>query len=464
MKKILKLITASLLCLMSFSCRHALADVNTPHYSLVEPTNGGSTSTWGPKLNSNFASLDGLIWSASQGTTIGVNAPASSATSITLTNPVNNIQNISFSATAQKLILAPMNVTSSVVVGGTLTINNVGSDAFGVYAQDGTTVIVSSLAAGQTVYVTLTSGATANGTFTTSGPYLTAVGSLNLGTSASATNPQRSAQAGTGFYTAGSNLVDVAVNSTLVDEWSSTGQVTSGTDTANAFIPVGTSVPANGLYLPTANTPTIAANSNPVAQFISTGTANQITFSNSATTLPPAIGAVGSDTNIGVSILSKGTGLIGFGNSSGYQAYISTSTGAPVVDQVTIAGSVTGSPATVTVSAGGTDSNVNLNLVSKGTGNVLVNGVGISGSALLSTNGYQQFPSGLVIEWGSDSNTGNPRTVNFPLTFPHNCFSVVANSTSSNAGIQETSGYTTSSFTLTQGNFVGSMTWIAIGN
>ena len=46
---------------------------------------------------------------------------------------------------------------------------------------------------------------------------------ITLGASAAATNPQRSGEAGTGLYTAGSGLVDVAASGTQIGEFSSTG-------------------------------------------------------------------------------------------------------------------------------------------------------------------------------------------------------------------------------------------------
>lgn len=47
---------------------------------------------------------------------------------------------------------------------------------------------------------------------------------ITLGTSAAATNPQRTSEAGTGVYTAGSGLVDIAETGTQIVEWSSAGE------------------------------------------------------------------------------------------------------------------------------------------------------------------------------------------------------------------------------------------------
>lgn len=136
----------------------------TTYYSLNIPVNFGSTNVWGTLLNGDLGQIDTAVWMASLGTVIGVNSQ-SSATSITLTNPLNNIQEISFSATSQKLILPAMNATFSLVKGGLLRVKNIGSDAFSVVAQDGTTTIVSNIAAGQGISLTLVDNSTANGSF-----------------------------------------------------------------------------------------------------------------------------------------------------------------------------------------------------------------------------------------------------------------------------------------------------------
>lgn len=145
------------------------ADTITTHYSLVQPQVGASANTWGSKINSDLASIDSLIWSASGGTTIGVDIQ-SSASNITLTNPVNNVQNITLSTTGKSLILPAMNSASSLVIGGTLYVHNSGSNSFNITANDGTTVLVTALAAGGNAYLTLLTNGTVNGTFNTVTP------------------------------------------------------------------------------------------------------------------------------------------------------------------------------------------------------------------------------------------------------------------------------------------------------
>ena len=52
----------------------------------------------------------------------------------------------------------------------------------------------------------------------------TGTGALTLGTSATATNPQRSGEAGSGLYTAGTGKIDISSSGTQVDEFSATGE------------------------------------------------------------------------------------------------------------------------------------------------------------------------------------------------------------------------------------------------
>ena len=213
----------SILALLTFFLFSSPVTAATTHYNVTVPTVGGSLNTWGTTINNALGAFDTYIWNAAGGTTVGVNAPASSSSNITLTNPINNTQNISFSAPGKKLILAAMNATASVVPGGVFYITNVGSNAFDIDANDGTTAIVTALAAGQTVALQLTSGATANGSFNIYGPYLTNVGILSLGTSVSIASPSISSDTTSGFYTSGAAKVDVAISGTKVTEWGTSG-------------------------------------------------------------------------------------------------------------------------------------------------------------------------------------------------------------------------------------------------
>lgn len=46
-------------------------------------------------------------------------------------------------------------------------------------------------------------------------------------------------------------------------------------------------------------------------------------------------------------------------------------------------------------------------------------------TASLSASGYQELPSGLILQWGADnSSAANPLTITFPLPFPNACLNV----------------------------------------
>jgi hypothetical protein len=56
-------------------------------------------------------------------------------------------------------------------------------------------------------------------------------GTITLGTSASATNPQRSGQVGTGLFSTTTNTVSIAANSADVADFTTTGESVTGSIT-----------------------------------------------------------------------------------------------------------------------------------------------------------------------------------------------------------------------------------------
>ncbi len=76
------------------------------------------------------------------------------------------------------------------------------------------------------------------------------------------------------------------------------------------------------------------------------------------------------------------------------------------------------------------------------------------------SNGYQKFGNGFIIQWG----ISDPRTVYFPIEFPNNVLQVVATQTSSFGSYQNVgvASLTTSSFLL-RGEDRVYYRWIAIG-
>lgn len=101
---------------------------------------------------------------------------------------------------------------------------------------------------------------------------------------------------------------------------------------------------------------------------------------------------------------------------------------------------VAGTGTTVTNTPGGAIVNANVAALQAGTGITVSNNGGTwtinapgSGSASLGSSGWQEFPSGLIMQWGTDTATGYLHTVTFPRAFPNAAFSVtvsgVANGT-----------------------------------
>ena len=110
------------------------------------------------------------------------------------------------------------------------------------------------------------------------------------------------------------------------------------------------------------------------------------------------------------------------------------------------------------------------------TGNIVYIDFANSGGSL-SANGYQIFPSGLILQWGrapAISGEGSGYTA-FPITFPNNCWSIVAN-TYNSAGSGEYDfwyqiySYSTSGVSLYNNSSDGGGSgppggfWIALGN
>ena len=79
--------------------------------------------------------------------------------------------------------------------------------------------------------------------------------------------------------------------------------------------------------------------------------------------------------------------------------------------------------------------------------------------ALLSANGYQKFPTGVILQWGSAFISGTS-TVNFPLTFPNGVSRVVFTNINSTNQIY-LSSLAASGFTATNGS--STISWLAMG-
>jgi hypothetical protein len=104
-----------------------------------------------------------------------------------------------------------------------------------------------------------------------------------------------------------------------------------------------------------------------------------------------------------------------------------------------------------------------------------VSGTEASGDVLIATNGYWKHPSGLIIQWGYDADSGSgDTTVTYPTPFPNSVFSVVcthqwgSNTTFYGVNVSSVgnSSFAASYFQITAGGLVhggGFMRWIATG-
>lgn len=126
----------------------------------------------------------------------------------------------------------------------------------------------------------------------------------------------------------------------------------------------------------------------------------------------------------------------------------------------------------------GSDSGLDADLLDgKHASNFLETSVFGAGSRSLSSNGYQKFPSGLILQWGgagSDAGNSGVQERLFPIPFPNSCLRVIAadgavSTTGSVAHIISVlNDYNASGFrylvTNLNGNLVTSVIhWIAIG-
>ena len=96
--------------------------------------------------------------------------------------------------------------------------------------------------------------------------------------------------------------------------------------TAGSYVAASSTIPTNGVYLPASNTLGIADNSQPVIETVGTASAvDFITVTNAATANPATetIAATGTDSNINIQINGKGTGGVQSHGSTGGTAPVS---------------------------------------------------------------------------------------------------------------------------------------------
>jgi hypothetical protein len=196
-----------------------------------------------------------------------------------------------------------------------------------------------------------------------------------------------------------------------------------GVGTAS-FTGTGNNVFSNS---PTLVTPALGTPSSGTLTNCSFPTLNQNTTGTAAglsATLAVASGgtasttASGARTNLGLAIGSDIPSLTGTGASGTWGINVSGNAAT-----ATTAAACSGNSATATTAANGGVTSVN-----SATGAVNLGSLAAFGNSL-TTNGYQNLPGGLLIQWGTFTGTA----VTFPIAFPNAVFSVVASSSTNDA-------------------------------
>lgn len=154
----------------------------------------------------------------------------------------------------------------------------------------------------------------------------------------------------------------------------SAGNLTSSVPlTASNFVPSATTVPVNGFYLVSANNPGISANSYGIVQFTNSGTANFLQISSAATANNPGISAQGTDASVTIALSAKGVnGSVNVYSGGGTSINVSmgAANGNATVNYHQFLGNQTGN-GTIWASQG-SDTNVEMWIIPKGTGAVRI--------------------------------------------------------------------------------------------
>ena len=239
-------------------------------------------------------------------------------------------------------------------IGSSFTITNAGSG----YIEQPTITFSGGGGSGAAAYATVGSGTTVKSigsTMLLQTPGGTAFGVTDI---ANAVNYIRNQGSATGFQ----------VFSTV-----------QGTDTNTSYALTSKGNGAVSLY----------TNLGSQLQFSAAHTASAVNYvqvTGGATTVRPLISVQGSDTNIGMTYGAKGTGIHAFTNGNGTQLVLQAGSTSSV-NRIEITPTVTGSAPIL--SAGGTDTNIDLALTPKGTG--LVRFGTLTATADVAISGYIQI-------------------------------------------------------------------------
>ena len=157
---------------------------------------------------------------------------------------------------------------------------------------------------------------------------------------------------------------------------------------------------------------------------------NYLALTGAATGAAPTISAAGSDANINLALTAKGTGNINLSNGSGLQVQINDS-GGTAVNYFSFGGSISGGTPAMVMK--GSDANVGVSMTSKGTGNYIFwSGNFARANALIasvsSSVNYLQLAPAVTTSAPELSAQGSDTNINLNLT-PKGTGSVTINAT-----------------------------------
>ncbi len=197
---------------------------------------------------------------------------------------------------------------------------------------------------------------------------------IYLGTTLTTTNPSINTDLSSGLYTPLGSTVAIATGGVEAMQWNPIASavnyisVTPGITGTSAIVSSAGTDTNVILSLRSKGTSPVNLSPNAVKQVETDYTAsavNYLTFTGATTGNNPNIAVAGTDTNIGLNISSQAAAQINFKTNGGTQLQIGAASLNPV-NFVNIVGQVSGSAPGI--SAQGADTNISLSVTSKGTG------------------------------------------------------------------------------------------------
>lgn len=328
--------------------------INIPTPFAINKGGTGVTSVTTAPTASAWSGWDANKNASATGFIPGYTTTVTSASPVVLTVGSNQQQYFTGS-TAQTLT---MPVASTLVVGQNWTVVN-NSSAVVTIQSSGSNTILSLPASSETVVTCVTASGTSAASWTTS-PAVSGSGTVNSGLI-----NQLAWYAASGTAVSGLTIVNSA------------GLITTSGGVPTWVAYTGTNAPVLGTA-PTISAPLInqindQTQNLSVVKFLSVASAvNQLTINNAATGGFPTLQSTGTDTDISLGFIAKGAGSIGFNGYGGATSLLNAAGVASAVNFLTTVNSATGNP--IVLEPAGTDSNISMSLVSKGTGRVQIFG------------------------------------------------------------------------------------------